>query len=152
MAKKPKDLGQDKYLVAIVVSPFNPVFFCQCLLVRYPHRNTADLTHPEESTLPTAIQFFSQALTRRPLDWTTAEHIRQQFDREGHPSSFLTSLVAYVIALHNILFLWRRRLVDSRIEYLHATSVETLYPLSPFQRAIYQDIVNSLAQRKRFLD
>ena len=30
--------------------------------------------------------------------------------------------------------------------------MERLYPLSPFQTAIYRDIVDSLAQRKSFLD
>ena len=126
-----KDLGQDKYLVAIkLVSPFNPVFFYQHLLVHHPHRDTADLRHLEESSMPSAIQFFSQAFSLCPQYWTTAEDIRLQFDHEGHRTSFLTTLVAYVMALHDILFLWRRRVVDSRIGYLHATSVERLYPLS----------------------
>ena len=31
-------------------------------------------------------------------------------------------------------------------------SIEQLYPLSPYQKAILQDIVDSLAQRQRFLD
>ena len=35
---------------------------------------------------------------------------------------------------------------------LHALSVESLYPLSPYQKSIFQDIVSCLAKRQRFLD
>ena len=55
------------------------------------------------------------------------------------------------MALHDIHFLWQRRVVDSRIGCLHSASLERLYPLSPYQTAIYQDIVDSLAKRQRFL-
>ena len=55
-------------------------------------------------------------------------------------------------ALLCLLHLWRLRVVDGRVGCLHSRSIEQLYPLSPFQKAILQDIVNSLAQRQRFLD
>ena len=42
--------------------------------------------------------------------------------------------------------------MDSRIGSLHTASLERLYPLSPFQTAVYQDIVDSLAKRKTFLE
>lgn len=56
------------------------------------------------------------------------------------------------MALHDIMYLWRIRVVDQNIGSLHALSVESLYPLSPYQRAIFQDIVSCLAKRQRFLD
>ena len=48
-------------------------------------------------------------------------------------------------------FLWQRRVVDSRIGSLHTASLERLYPLSPYQTAVYRDIIDSLAKRQRFL-
>ena len=57
-----------------------------------------------------------------------------------------------MMALHDILCLWRQRVVDGRIGCLQTRSIERLYPLSPFQMAIYRDIVDSLARRQRFLD
>ena len=134
------------------VSVFNPVYFFQHLLVNYPHRHAAQLRHLEQATMPPAIQFFSQAVSLMPDCWSRPEQIRQQFDHEGHKSSFLTTLVSYVLALHDILNLWQRRIVDARIGCLQSRSVERLYPLSPLQRAIFQDIVDSLAQRQTFLD
>ena len=119
------------------VSPFNAIFY-QHLPVHHPSHNATDLKHLEESTMPSVIECFAQALTLRPQDWTTVEQIRQQFDHEGHRSSFLTILVLYVMALHDILFLWRRRVVNSQIGSLHTRSMEPLYPLSLYQRAVYQ--------------
>lgn len=119
-----------------LVSPFNSVFFYQHL-VHPAQRNSVDLRHLEESTMRSVIPFFAQAVTFRPQDWTTAEQIHHQFDHEGYRSSFLTSLVSYAMALHDILFLWRRRVMGSQIRSLHIRSMERLYPLSPFQRAVY---------------
>ena len=115
----------------------NPVFFFQHLLVHHPHRSPSQLRHLEEAIMPPAIKHFSQAVQLCPERWTTSSQILAQFDLEGHRSSYLTTLVAFVMALHDIHFLWQRRVVDSRIGSLHSASVERLYPLSPYQTAIY---------------
>ena len=101
--------------------------------------------------MPPAIQHFSQAVMLMPQSWSSAQQIRGQFDHEGHRSTFLMTLVAYVMALHDVYNLWCRRIVDSRIGCLQTRSVERLYPLSAFQRAIYQDIVSSLDERQMSL-
>lgn len=67
VGSKPKALAADKYLVAVkFVSPFNPVFFFQHLLVNHPHRHPGQLRHLEKATMPPAIQYFAQALALRP--------------------------------------------------------------------------------------
>ena len=152
VGRKAKSLGADKFLVAVkFLSVHNPVFFFQHLLVHHPHRSPSQLRHLEEATMPPAIKHFSQALQLCPERWTTSSQILAQFELEGHRSSYLTTLVAFVMALHDIHFLWQRRVVDSRIGSLHGASLERLYPLSPYQTAIYRDIVDSLAKRQRFL-
>ena len=151
--RKAKTLAADKYLVAIkLVSAFNPVFFYQHLLVHHPHRHPAQLLHLERATMPPAIQYFAQALALSPQSWSTPEQIRQQFDHEGHRTSFLTTLVSYVMALHAIHDPWQCRIVDACIGCLQARLVERLYPLSPLQRALFRDIVESLARHQAFLD
>ena len=151
--RKDKALAVDKYLVAVkLVSPFNPIFFYQHLLVHHPHRHPGQPLHLEQATMPPTIQCCAQALALRPQSWSTPDQIRQQFDHKGHRSSFMTTLLAYVLALHDIHDLWQQRIVDARIGCLHARSVERLYPLSPLQRAVYQDIVDSLARRQAFVD
>ena len=150
--KKTKSLGSDKFLVAVKFSSVqNPIFSFQHLLVHHPHRRPSQLRHQEEATMPRAIQFFSQAVNLCPERWTSSSQILSQFGLEGHRASYLTTLVAYVLALHNILFLWQWRVVDSKIGSLQRRSLEQLYPLSPFQSAIYWDIVDSLAQCQRFV-
>ena len=153
VGKKAKSLGADKFLVGVkFLSVQNPVFFFQHLLVHHPHRSPSQLRHLEEATMPPAIRHFSQAIQLCPERWSTSCQILQQFDLEGHRNSYLSTLVAFVLALHDIYFLWQRRVVDSRIGSLHTASLERLYPLSPFQTAVYRDIVDSLAKRKTFLE
>lgn len=101
--------------------------------------------------MPVNIRHFSQALLC-PDNWTTAQQIRSQFKHKGHRLSFLTTIVAYVMALYNILHLWHLLVVDGRIGSLQTRSIDQLYLLSPFQGAIFQDIVDSLAKHQRFFD
>ena len=141
---KAKSLGSDKFLVAVkFLSVQNPIFFFQHLLVHHPHRRPSQLRHLEEASMPGAVQFFSQAVNLCPERWTSSPQILGQFDLEGHRSSYLTTLVAFVHTLHDMLFLWQRRVVDSRIGSLHSRLLERLYPLSPFQTAVYRDIIDN---------
>ena len=91
-------------------------------------------------------------MTLQPDKWTNPEQIRSQFEEEGHRSSFLTTIVANVLALHDILHLWRLRVVDGRIGTLQSISIQQLYLLSPYQSAILQDIIKSVEERQSFLD
>ena len=150
---KAKVLGADKYLVAVkFLSPFNPMYFFQDFLVHYPHRLAGELRHVEQATMPVPIQYFSQALTLRPQWWSRPEQIRDQFQHEGHRISFVTTLVSYVMAQQNVYHLWHHLIVDTRIGCLQTRSVERLYPMSALQTAVYQDIMDSLAQRQAFVD
>ena len=150
---KPKSLAKDKYLVGVkFVSVFNPAFFFQHLLMHHPHCNAQDLRHCEESTMPLSIRHFSQAIVLCPDKWTTGSQIASQFEHEAHRQSFITTIVAYVMVMHDIMYLWRIRVVDQNISSLHALWIESLYPLSPYQKSIFPDIVSCLAKRQRFLD
>ena len=93
--------------------------------------------------MPEGIKFFSQAEVLQPDNWSTGEQIRTQYQ-------FLTTIVAYVMALHNVLHLWRIRVVDSNVSILNSISIERVYPLSPFQCTIFQDVLVSLQKRKEF--
>ena len=98
--------------------------------------------------MPHVVKFFSQAAALQPGNWTTAEQIRSQFQYEGHRDHFITTVVAYVMALHDALHLWRIWVVDSNVSILNAVSIERVYPLSPLQMSIFQDIKDCLAKRK----
>ena len=129
---KAKSLGSDKFLVAV------KFLSVQHLPVHHPHRRPSQLRHLEEASMPRAV-----SVNLCPERWTSSPQILGQFDLEGHRSSYLTTLVAFVHTLHDMLFLWQRRVVDSRIGSLHSRSLERLYPLSPFQTAVYRDIIDN---------
>lgn len=57
--------------------------------------------------MPPAIKHFSQVVHLCPERWMTSSQILAQFDLEGHRSSYLMTLVAFVMALHDIHFLWQ---------------------------------------------
>ena len=133
VGRRAKSLGADKFLVGVkFLSIQNPVFFFQHLLVHHPHRSPSQLRHSEEATMPPAIKHFSQAIQLCPERWTTSSQILAQFDLKGHRNSYLATLVAFMLALHGIHFLWQRLVVDSRIGSLHTASLERPYPLLPY--------------------
>ena len=128
---KAKSLGSDKFLVAV------KFLSVQHLLVHHPHRRPSQLRHLEEASMPRAVQFFSQAVNLCPERWTSSPQILSQFDLEGHRSSYLTTQVTFVHALHDILFFWQRRVVDSRKTWenlgpanLRSSSVPCTLPFS----------------------
>ena len=94
--------------------------------------------------MPPSIQFFAQAVVLQPDKWSNGEQIRNEFQHEGHGDHFMTTIVAYIMALRDILHLWRIRVVDSSVGILSSICIERLYPLSPFQTTIYMDIIESL--------
>lgn len=102
--------------------------------------------------MPPNIRHFLQAVHLCPDRWGSCDQIRSQFEHKGHNSIFLTTIVAFVLSLHDILHLWCMQEVDGRIGCLHAQPVDQLYPLLPHQEAMFNDVVDSLAQRRRFLD
>lgn len=65
--------------------------------------------------MPVSVCHFSQAVLLRLQDWTTGAKIASQFEQEAHSDSFVTTIVAYVISLHDVLYLWRIRVDDSSI-------------------------------------
>lgn len=98
------------------------------------------------------IRHFIQAVHLCPDRWGSCDQIRSQFEHKGHRSIFLTTIKAFVLSLHDILHLWCLQVVDGRIGCLHTQPVDQLYPLLPHQEAMFNDVVDSLAQRQRFLD
>ena len=108
-----RTLADDKLCMAVrSVSIFNPVFFHQNLVVHHPYCHGHLLRHLDTATMRLNIRHFAQAVLLCPDKWTTPEQIRCQFNYEGHQSSFLTTIVAYVLALHDILHLWHLQVVE----------------------------------------
>ena len=59
--------------------------------------------------------------------------------------------MSYVQSLHDILHLWRIRVVTNQVGDLSSLSLQSLYPLSPHQSAILADITAALSCRQSLL-
>ena len=146
---KPKGYTDDRVLVGIkYVSLFNPIFFYQHLTMNFPHCNANQLRHAGEDTMPDTIKHFAQCIALTPRYWDTAETITAEFEHEGHKSYFINTIVSYAQSLHDILYLWRIRVVTNKVGDLSSLSLESLYPLSPHQTAILADITAALSSRQ----
>ena len=146
---KPKACDGDRYLIGVkFVSVFNPVYFYQHLTMHHPHRSPDELRHPEEESMPKSIQFFSQAVALLPATWQSPDSISQQFEHEGHKEYFVRTIVAYVSSLHDVLHLWRIRVVTGDVSDLSAFSIDRLYPLSSNQRSILANITAALTSHR----
>ena len=102
--------------------------------------------------MPKTIQFFSQAVALLPETWQCPDMITNQFKHEGHKEYFVRTIVAYVSSLHDVLYLWRIRVVTGDVSDLSALSIDRLYPLSSHQRAILADITGALTSRRDVQD
>ena len=145
---KAKPYNEDKVLVGVkFVSVFNPVYFYQYLNMHHAHRRPYQLRHPEEATMPSAIQYFSQAAALQPDHWSTSAAVTERFSRDGHKDYFVNTQVSYVTLLYDILQLWTCRVIDGSVGDVSSVSIEHMYPLSPLQRAIMTDVTAALAAR-----
>ncbi len=133
------------------VSVFNPVYFYQHLAVNHPHRSAEQLHHREEESMPVNVKYFAQAVRLQPYEWSNAQQILEHFKYEGHCEHYLQTIVAYVSLLHDILYLWQIRYVDGSITDINA-NLERLYPLSPHQRAVMQDVEQCLQSCRKSHD
>ena len=146
---KPKACDGDRYLIGVkFVSVFNPVYFYQHLTMHHPHRSPNELRHPEEESIPKSIQFVSQAVALLPETWQSSHTISQEFEHEGHKEYFVRTIVAYVSSLHDVLYLWRIRVVTGDVSDVSAFSIDRLYPLSSHQRSILADITGALTSHR----
>ena len=149
---KPKPYADDRVLVGVkYVSIFNPIFFYQHLTMNFPHREVNALRHTEEDTMPDTIKHFAQSVALTPQYWNTADTITTEFEHEGHKAYFTNTIVSYVQSLHDILHLWRIRVLTNQVGDLSSLSLQSLYPLSPHQSAILADITAALSCRQSLL-
>ena len=146
---KPKVYDGNKMVVGVrFVSIFNPIYFYQHLTMQYPHQSPNQLCHPEEESMPPPIKFFSQAIALAPDNWATPEKITGRFAGEGNKEYFLNTIISHIVSLHDILNLWKIRVLDGGVSDLTSISMEHIYPLSPLQRTILANLMGALAGRR----
>ena len=147
--RRPKEYSSGSILVGISFhSIFNPVYFYEQLLCFWPHRSTADLFHPRLLVLPAPVKYFAQAIDKLPNNWSSDSVVRLHVQAEGQQAHFVDIIVAYVRCLHDILSLWRIRLVNVLADPALLNVDPESYPLSPQQTAILTTFCSQLADRR----
>ena len=117
--------------------------------MNHPHHSPSELRLPEEESMPPTIKFFAQAIAlQTPGELATPSQTSLNM-KAGHKEFFINTIVAYVMSLHDILYLWRIRMVNGEVGDLSSISTVNLYPLSPLQRAILNDITTALTSRQQ---
>lgn len=128
------------------MSPFLPEFFFQEILMNYPHRNTNTLYHVQHNELPKELQFFASAIDLLP-EWKCVKLVRKRFEGEGHRQAFVETILAYITSLHDMLKLWKLRVITTKQLSLDSNVVVNRFTLTGSQLTAFEFIKNSSEER-----
>ena len=131
------------------LSPFNPIFFYQLLIMNLPHRTLDELHDLREERLPEPIKHFVPAREKLPHILGSRETILEYLSSESHKGSYLKTIVLYIQSLQDIYALWQLGVIDCTFASSERSQFELQYPLSPQQRAIYSRYLSLVETRRR---
>ena len=131
------------------LSPFNPIFFYQLLIMNLPHRTLDELHDLREERLPEPIKHFVPAREKLPHILGSRETILEYLSSESHKGSYLKTIVLYIQSLQDIYALWQLGVIDCTFVSSERSQFELQYPLSPQQRAIYSRYLSLVETRRR---
>ena len=95
------------------------------------------------------VEHFAQAVEKLPHIWNSQDAIRALLETEGHKTHFIATVLSYIQSLHDILRLWRVRLVDRSLECPVACVTSDLYPLSVQQMTIFNVLCQHLCSQQQ---
>lgn len=140
-AAKPTPYKSGNTLVAIkYLSPFNPEFFFQYVIMNLAHTESALLFQQSSTPLPHAVEFFATAAHHFPSVWNTKEGVQEYFSAEAHKAHYVATLVAYVTSLHDVLNLWKLKVHENKVE------------MSPQQLSAFNHMKASLQARADYYE
>ena len=146
----PKRYKDGSTLVGVKhLSPFNPIFFYQLLIMNLPHRTLDELNDLREERLPEPIKHFVPAREKLPHILGSRETILEYLSSESHKRSYLETIVLYIQSLQDIYALWQLGVIDCTFASSERSQFELQYPLSPQQRAIYSRYLSLVETRRR---
>ena len=131
------------------LSPFNPIFFYQLLIMNLPHRTLDELHDLREERLPEPIKHFVLAREKLPHILGSRETILEYLSSESHKGSYLKTIVLYIQSLQDIYALWQLGVTDCTFASSERSQFEFQHPLSPQQQAIYSRYLSLVETRPR---
>ena len=131
------------------LSPFNPIFFYQLLIMNLPHRTLDELHDLREERLPEPIKHFVPAREKLPHILGSRETILGYLSSESHQGSYLKTIVLYIQSLQDIYALWQLGVTDCTFASSERSQFEFQHPLSPQQQAIYSRYLSLVETRRR---
>ena len=146
----PKRYKDGSTLVGVKhLSPFNPIFFYQLLIMNVAHRTLDELHDVREDRLPEPIKHFVPATEKLPHILGSRDTILEYLSSESHKRSYLETIVLYIQSLQDIYALWQLGVIDCTFVRSERSQFELQYPLSPQQRAIYSRYLSLVETRRR---
>ena len=146
----PKRYKDGSTLVGVKhLSPFNPIFFYQLLIMNVAHRTLDELHDVREDRLPEPIKHFVPATEKLPHILGSRDTILEYLSSESHKRSYLETIVLYIQSLQDIYALWQLGVIDCTFVSSERSQFELQYPLSPQQRAIYSRYLSLVETRRR---
>ena len=125
----PKAYKGGMTLVAVKhLSPFNPVYFYQLLVMNFPHRSVEELADPREDRLPEPIKFFVPAREKLPDILGSRDAILSYLSSESHKRSHVETLLHYFTSLEDLYIMWQVGVIDNTFVSSTASPFELQYP------------------------
>ena len=146
----PKRYKDGSTLVGVKhLSPFNPIFFYQLLIMNVGHRTLDELHDVREDRLPEPIKHFVPATEKLPHILGSRDTILEYLSSESHKRSYLETIVLYIQSLQDIYALWQLGVTDCTFASSERSQFEFQHPLSPQQQAIYSRYLSLVETRRR---
>ena len=118
-------------------SVFNPLFFCQLLIMNMPHRKLDQLRDPQEDHLPEPNKYLVPARERLLEILGSKDAILQYLSSESHKRSYFETIVYYIQLLQKTYTPWQLGLIGNMFATSERSQFEIQYPLLPQQRTVY---------------
>ena len=103
------------------LSFFKKQYFFQYLLMNFPHKSIAQLRHPNHDRIPANLQLYSAAIHHFAEFWKNDEKVAQFLHNEGNRDFYMTTCLAYLHTLADMLFLCQTQIISS-------LSLDTAHP------------------------
>ena len=134
----PKPYKGGNTLVAVKhLSPFNPLYFYQLLVMNMPHHSVDELVDLHEDRLPQPIKYFVPAREKLPVILGSCNAILRYLSSESHKRSHVDTLLHYMKSLEDIYTMWQLGIIDTTFALCAWSQFKLQYRLSPQCRTCF---------------
>ena len=144
----PKLYKQGNTLVGLkTLSFFNKEYFFQYVVIHVPHRSLSHLRHPDHDWIPHNLQWYSAAIHHFANFWQDDDKVCHFLNNQGHRDTYITTCIAYLHTLADMLFLWQTQIISSDSFDTRYFNEADQFNLDNQQHTIQNHILSALNKR-----